>query len=166
MDDMAMRIPSLDTWEQFVWPLAAAMLWATTEVEQYGYHRGHAVDHGPVMLATQFKVTVEVGTYLCVAQALVFKGSILAYNPARDEAEWVPAHGIMNDLSWVEEKSAVALANYMPCISQEAACITGLWTHHLVSWPDDSSSEEENDGQTDEEDDEGEEEEDPTDMED
>ena len=65
MDDVAMRIPNLDTWDQFVWLPEAAMLWATTEVEQYGYHRGHAVDLGPVMSVTQFKVTDEVGTYLC-----------------------------------------------------------------------------------------------------
>ena len=59
------------------------------------------------MLATQFRVTDEVGTYLCVARALVFEGSILAYNPARDEVEWVPTCGMANNLSWVEEKSAV-----------------------------------------------------------
>ena len=56
------------------------------------------------MLATQFRVTDEVGVYLCAAWALVFKGSVLEYNPARDEAEWVPTRGVTNDLSWVEEK--------------------------------------------------------------
>ena len=47
----------------------------------------------------------------------------------------------MNDLSWAEEKSAVALVNFVPCVSQEVAHITGLGTRCLVSWPDDSSSE-------------------------
>ena len=152
-----------------------------TEVEQYGYRHGHAVDLGPVMPATQFRVTDEEGTYLCVAQALVFEGSVLAYNPARDEAEWVPAHSITNDLSWAEERSAVAWANYMPRIPQEVARIAGLGAHHLMSWPDDSSLEEEEDGQAEEEEDgqakeeengqveekedEQEEEEDPVDME-
>ena len=78
--------------------------------------------------------------------------------------EWVPAHGIMNDLSWVEEKSAVALANYVPHISQEAAHIAGLGTRHLMSGPNDSSSEEEDDGQAEKEEDEWDEEEDPTDA--
>ena len=165
MDDVAMHIPSLNAWDQFVWPLTVAVPWAAMEVEQYGYHWGHAMDLGPVMPVSQFKVTDEEGTYLCAVWALVFEGSILVYNPARDEAEWVPACSIVNNLSWAEEKSAVALANYVPCISQEVAHIAGLRTCHLVSWSNNSSSEEENDGQVEEEDDEGKEEEDPTDME-
>ena len=140
-----MHVPSLNAWDQFVWPLGMAMPWVVTEVEQYSCHHGHAIDLGPVILVTQFRVTDEVGTYLCAVWALVFEGSILAYNPARDEVEWVPTCGITNDLSWAEEKLAVGLANYVPCISQEAARIAGLGTHHLVSWPHDSSEEEEED---------------------
>ena len=113
LDDMAMRVPTLDALDQFVWLQSAAMPWATMEVEQYGYHHGHAIDLSLVMSAMQFRVTDEEGTYLCVAWALVFEGSVLAYNPARDEVEWVPAHGITKDLSWAEERSAVALANYV-----------------------------------------------------
>ena len=165
VDDVAMHIPTLDTWDQFVWPLEVAVPRATTEVEQYGYRQGHTIDLGPVMPVTQFKVMDEAEAYLCAARALVFEGSILAYNPARDEAEWVPTCGIMNDLSWVEEKSAVVLVNYVPRISQEAARIAGLGTHRLVSWPDDSSLEEEDDGQAGEEEDEQDEEEDPMDAE-
>ena len=126
VDDVAVRVPSLDAWDQFVWPLGVAMPWATMEVEQYSYHHGQAVDLGPVMLATQFRVTDKVGIYLCVVRALVFEGSILAYNPTRDEVEWVPTCGVANDLSWAEEKSAMALANYVPCISQEVASIARL----------------------------------------
>ena len=122
------------------------------EVEQYGYHCSQAVDLGPVMLVTQFRVTDEAGTYLCVVRALVFEGSILAYNPTRDEVEWVPACGITNDLSWAEEKSAMALANYVPRVSQEVAHRAGLEAHHLVSWPDDSSSQEEEEEDEQEED--------------
>ena len=132
------------------------------EVEQYGYRHGQAIDLGPVMSVTQFRVTDKAETYLCVAWVLVFEGSVLVYNPTRDEAEWVPTHGIANDLSWVEEKSAVALANFVPHIPQETARIARLGTRHLMSWPDDSSSqeEEEEDGQEEEEGDEqGEEEE-------
>ena len=134
MDDMAVHIPSLDVWDQFVWLPGAAMPQATTQVEQYSYPCSHAIDLSPVMPATQFRVTDKAGTYLCAAWALVFEGSVLAYNPARDKSEWVPTHGIANDLSWTEEKSAVALANYVPHISQEAARIAGLRTHCLVSW--------------------------------
>ena len=154
--DVAVCVPSLDAWDQFVWPPGAAVPRATTEVEQYGNCHGQAVDLGPIMLATQFRVTDEAGTYLCVAWTLVFEGSILAYNLARDEAEWVPTCGVANDLSWVEEKSAVALVNYVPHVSQEAAHIAGLGARRLVSWPDSSSDKQEEDEQ--EEDDEEEDE--------
>ena len=155
LDDVAMRTLSLDAWDQFVWLPGVAMPWATTEVEQYSYRHGHTIDLGPIMPVTQLRVTDEQGTYLCVAWALIFEGSVLAYNPARDEVEWVPARGITNNLSWVEERSAVALVNFVPRVHQEVANIARLGARCLVSWPDDSSSEEEDneDGQAKEEDD-------------
>ena len=113
LNDMAVCVPMLDAWDQFVWLPSAAVPWAAREVEQYSYCCRNTVDLSPVM---QFRVTDEEGTYLCAARALVFEGSILAYNPTRDEAEWVPTHGVTNNLSWVEERSAVVLANYMPHI--------------------------------------------------
>ena len=106
---------------------SVAMPRAAMEVEQYGYHRGNAIDLDPVMPAMEFKVTDKEGTYLCVARALVFKGSILAYNPTRDEAEWVPACGVTNKLSWVEERSVVALANYVPHIPPGGRPHHGAW---------------------------------------
>ena len=149
---MAMRVPMLDAWDQFVWLLSVAMPWATMEMEQYGYRHGNAIDLSPVMPVTEFRVTNEEGTYLCAVWALVFEGNILAYNPTRDEAEWVPTCGVTNDLSWAEEKSAVALANYVPRVPQEAYRITELGAHCLMGWPNNSSSEEEDDGQMEEED--------------
>ena len=115
---------------------------ALTEAEQYSYHHGQAIDLGPVMPAVQLRVTDEVGTYLCVAWILVFEGSILAYNPTRDEVEWVPVHGLTNDLTWAEERSTVALANYMLRVPQEVAWIARLGACQLVSWPIDSSTSE------------------------
>ena len=172
---MAVCVPMLDTWDQFVWLLSVAMPRAATEVEQYGYHCGNAMDLGAVMLTTEFRVTKKEGAYLCAAWGLIFKGSILAYNPARDEAEWVPAHGVTNDLSWAKERMVVALANFVPRVPQEVDRIAELGARCLLGWADDSPSEEEDNEQTQEEDDEpeGDEhkeaeeqgEEDPTDLE-
>ena len=81
------------------------------------------------MLAAQFRVTDKAGTYLCIARALVFEGSILAYNPAKNKAEWVPACGLTNDLTWAEERSAVSLANNVPRIPDEVARIARLGAH-------------------------------------
>ena len=174
LDDLAVRVPTLDTWDQFVWPPSVAVPQAAAEVEHYGYHHGNAVDLSAVMPAMEFRVTDEEGAYLCVVQGLIFEGSILAYNAARDEVEWVPAHRVTNDLSWAKERMAVPLANFVPHIPQEADHITELGAHHLLGWADDSPSEGD-DEQTQEEEDkpegdelkeaEEQEEEDPTDLE-
>ena len=174
LDYLAVCVPTLDAWDQFVWLPSAAMPRATTEVEQYGYCHGNAVDLGIVMLAMEFRVTDKEGVYLCAAQGLIFEGSILAYNATRDKAEWVPTHGVTNDLSWAEERTAVALANFVPHIPQEVDCIAELGARRLLGWADDSPSEED-DEQTQEEEDEPEgdeheeaeewEEEDPTNLE-
>ena len=37
LDDVAMRVPTLDTWDQFVWPRGMVMPRVPMEVEQYGY---------------------------------------------------------------------------------------------------------------------------------
>ena len=98
------------------------------------------------MPVAQFRVTDEARTYLCIARALVFEGSILAYNPAKNEAEWVPAHGLTNDLTWAKERSAIALANYVLCIPDEVAQIARMGACQLISWPNNCSmSEEEED---------------------
>ena len=142
LGNVAVRTPMLDAWDQFIWLPIVAIPWSATQAEQYGYHCGNAVDLGAVMPAMEFRVTDEEGTYLCAACSLVFEGSILAYDPTRDEAEWVPTRGVANDLSWTEERMVVMLAIFVPHAGQEADHITELGTHHLA-WTDDSSSEEE-----------------------
>ena len=137
MDELAVWAPSLDAWDQFVWLPATAIPWALTEAEPYGYCHGQAVDLAPVMPMAQFRVMDKAGTYLCMMWALVFEGSVLAYNPTKNEVEWVPVHGLTNDLTWAEERSTMALANYVLHIPQEAARITQDWG------PADSSTSEE-----------------------
>ena len=129
MDELVVRVPSLDAWDQLVWPSTVAIPRVLTEAELYGYCHSQVVNLGPVMLVAQFRVTDKAGAYLCIVRALVFEGSVLAYNPAKNEAEWVSAHGLNNDLTWAEERSAVALANYVPRIPEEAAQIARLGAH-------------------------------------
>ena len=143
LDELAVQVPSLSTWDQLVWLPVAAILRALTEAELYGYCCRQAVDLGPVMPAAQFRVTEEGGAYLCIARALVFEGSVLACNPAMNKAEWVPVRSLANDLTWAQERSAMALANYVPCVLAEVAWITRLGAHRIVSCPDDSSKSEE-----------------------
>ena len=123
-----------------VWPITVAIPCTLTEAELYGYCQSQAVDLSPVMLVAQFWVTEEGGDYLCTVRALVFEGSILACNTTLNEAEWIPVHGLANDISWAEERSAVALANYVPHVPAEAARIKRLRAGRIVSCPSDDSS--------------------------
>ena len=105
LDNMAVCVPMPNAWDQLVWLPSVAMPQAATEVEQYGYHCGNTMDLGAVMPAKEFRVTNKEGAYLCAAWGLIFKGSVLAYNPTRDEVEWVSTPGVTNDLSWAEERT-------------------------------------------------------------
>ena len=140
LDELAVHIPTLGAWDQMVWPTTAAMPHVPSEAKSYGYCQGQAVNLSPVMPAAQFCVTEERGTYLCTMRALVFEGSILTYNPALNEAEGVIVCGLANNLSWAEERSAVALANYVPHASVVAAWIARLRAGQVVSCPSDDSS--------------------------
>ena len=102
LDELEVWVPSLNAWDQLVWLPTAAVPQALTEAELYGYCCGQVVDLSPVMLVAQFWVTEEGGAYLCIVRALVFEGSVLAYNPAMYKAEWVPVCGLTNDLTWVK----------------------------------------------------------------
>ena len=73
-------------------------------------------------------------------RALVFERSILTYDPALNEAKWVPAHELANDLSWAEERSMVVLVNYVPHSQEEAKRIARLGAGRVVSCPGDDSS--------------------------
>ena len=64
LDELAVHVPSLDAWDQLVWPTVVAIQHALTEAELYGYCQGQAVDPSPVMLVAQFRVTEEGGAYL------------------------------------------------------------------------------------------------------
>ena len=140
LDELAVCVPTRESWDQMVWPTTVVILFIPTEAKSYGYCRGQAVDLGPVIPAVQFHVTEERGTYLCIARALVFEGSILTYNPALNEAEWIPACGLANNLSWAEERSAVALTNYILHAQEEAKRIARLRAGQVMNCPGNDSS--------------------------
>ena len=62
LDKLAVCIPTIEAWDQMVWPNTVAILCVPTKAESYGYCWGQAVDLGPVMPAGQFHVTEERGT--------------------------------------------------------------------------------------------------------
>ena len=140
LDELAVRVPTREAWDQMVWPTMVAIPHVPTKAKSYSYCWGQVVDLGPVMPATQFRVTEKRGTYLCTVRAMVFEGSILVYNPTLNEAEWVPTHGLANDLSLAEERSAVALANYILRAQEEAKRIARFRAGRVMSFPGNNSS--------------------------
>ena len=70
LDELAVQVPSLDAWNQFVWPPTVAIPRALTEAELYGYCHSQVVDLGPVMPVAQFRVTDKARAYLCITCAL------------------------------------------------------------------------------------------------
>ena len=54
LDELAVHVPTLEAWDQMVWPTMAAIPCTLTEAELYGYCQGQVVDLGPVMLVAQF----------------------------------------------------------------------------------------------------------------
>ena len=126
LNKLAVHVPTREAWDQMLWPTTVVIPHVPTKAKSYGYCWGQAVDLGPVMPATQSRVTEEGRTYLCTTRALVFEWSILAYNPALNEAEWVLTCGLANNLSWAKERSAVALANYILHAQEEAERIARL----------------------------------------
>ena len=130
LNELAVCIPTLEAWDQMVWPTMVAIPPVPTEAESYSYCQGQVVDLGPV-------IPTAGGTYLCTVRAL---GSILTYNPALNEAEWVPVRGLANDLSWAKERSAMALANYVPHAPVEVVWIARLRAGRVISCSGDDSS--------------------------
>ena len=137
LNELAVCLPTSEAWDEMVWPTMVATPQVPTEAESYGNCWGQVVDLGSMMLAVQFHVTNERGTYLCTMRALVFGGSILMYNPILNEAEWIPMGGLANDMSWGEERSVVTLANYVPRAPQEGKRIARLRVGRVVSCPGD-----------------------------
>ena len=61
LDKLAVRIPTIEAWDQMVWPIMVAILCVPTKAESYGYCQGQTVDLGPVIPAVQFWITEERG---------------------------------------------------------------------------------------------------------
>ena len=57
-----------------------------------------------------------------------------------NEVEWIPMRGLANDLSWGEERSMVALANYIPHAQKEKRRIARLRVRRVVSSLDNDMS--------------------------
>ena len=114
LDEVATCQPSQRAWDKLVWPPASTKPAAPPQLEVFGYIQGLAADLGPTVSPAHFHVTDSEGAFICSVRGLVLEGSVLAYNPSSNEAEWIPVRGTSSDLSQAEERSACVLANLFP----------------------------------------------------
>ena len=105
LDELTMQTPTR-TWDALVFP--DPMLG-----EDPG-HQSHLLDYVPrqpvnlekMLVSLWFHIQSESGEVICKARGLYLEGVILVYDPIKDEPDWIPIEGCMNDLSWAEITSA------------------------------------------------------------
>ena len=82
--------------------------------EHVGYIQGCVVELGPTIPPSWFHLGNPSGEFICYARGLIFEGNVVAYDPSTNRVKWIPMHGNISDLSWVEGMSALAWCNMVP----------------------------------------------------
>ena len=91
--------PLCTVWNQFAWPLPPSTL---LQDKPPTFIQGHVIDLEKRMPPLSFHINSEVGKFLGFAWGLLFEGTILTYNPTIKNAEWIPMHSSVSDLTHFE----------------------------------------------------------------
>ena len=86
-----------------------------------GYIQGQVVELGPVLPSMWFCIIQPDRPFVCIAWGLLFEGSMLVYDPASNEAEWIPVWGTASNLSQAEEAFTRELSKMVPYNTIEGA---------------------------------------------
>ena len=111
LDELAQHMPNRKAWDKLIFPTPPAELHAPCQSRHLGYIMGPTMDQGSTLPPLQFHISSPNGEFICIVQGLLFKGSVLTYDPATNGAKWVPMWGTASNLSPVEEVSAQELSN-------------------------------------------------------
>ena len=111
LDDLVQCMLTWKAWDKLVFPAALTEPSVPCKSNHLGYIPGCTVDLGGALPPLRFHVTEPSGKFVTVASGLLFKGNILAYDPASNGAEWISVQGTVNDLSPMEDSSAQELSN-------------------------------------------------------
>ena len=103
LDNLAQCQPMRKACDELVCPPPPAAPCSPHCSGHLGYIQGWAVELGHMLPAMRFHVSQPSGDFVSMARGLLFEGNILAYDPACNEAEWVPMWGMAEDLSRAEE---------------------------------------------------------------
>ena len=138
LDQLAKRLPTRQAWDELVFLPPPAEPHTSHQSGHLAYIRGRMVDLGQVLPSLHFCINKQDWEFICMVQGLLFEGSMLAYDPSTNRAEWIPVQGSASDLSLAEEASAWELSNIMPHDPAE------------VMWRIDYFGEQRNEGSTEE----------------
>ena len=131
LDDLVQHVPTWKAWDELVFPAPLTKPRVFHKSNHLGYILGHTVDLGGALPPLRFHVTEPSGEFVEVACGLLFKGNILAYDPASNGMEWVPVRGTVNNLSPAEDSSAWELSNItLPDSLENIPWMDQLGEHH------------------------------------
>ena len=111
LDQLAKCLPTRRAWDELVFLPPPAEPHMPCQSGHLGYIRGCVVDLGWVLPSLHFCISEPVGDFICMVQGLLFKGSVLAYDPTTNGVEWIPMWGSASDRSPAEEVSTQELSN-------------------------------------------------------
>ena len=110
LDELVMQDPTRDTWDALVFPTPAVGEDPECQSLLLDYVPGELVNLEKMLPPLQFHIRSKLGQLICKAWGLHLEGVILVYDPIKDEPDWIPIEGCMNDLSQVEIASVNELS--------------------------------------------------------
>ena len=132
--NLAQCLPTRKAWDELVCLPPSAAPRTPCHSGHLGYIQGQVVELGSVLPSTWFHISQPNGDFVCMARGLLFEGNVLAYDPTRNEVEWILMLGVADDLSQAEEASARELSNMVPLDSCEEAQRLDQFGEQRIHW--------------------------------
>ena len=87
LDELAQCVPTRKAWDKLIFLPSPAEPCTPCQSRHLGYIMGCSVDLGSALPPLWFCVSSPNGEFICIAQGLLFEGSVLAYDPTNNGAE-------------------------------------------------------------------------------
>ena len=90
LENLAQHLPTRKVWDELVCLPPSAVPCTPYQSRHLSYIQGQVMELGPALPSTQFYISQPGRQFVCAAWGLLFEGSMLAYDPVSNEAEWIP----------------------------------------------------------------------------
>ena len=100
LDQLARCLPTRQAWDELVFLPPPTKPCMPHQSGHLGYIMGHVVDLGWMLRSLQFCISQQDGEFVCMAQGLLFEGSMLANDPATNRAEWISMRSLPATCHW------------------------------------------------------------------